>query len=348
MITGHTGFKGSWLVQLLSLLDIPAIGYSLSPEKESLYLSARLQRAIPEIYADIRDANSLKSFICKYKPSGIIHMAAQPLVLKSYQDPVGTFSTNVLGTANVLASAFASECVKYVGVVTTDKVYKNDNLGRRFTESDPLFGKDPYSASKVGAESAVAAWQHISRISGGPKIISLRAGNVIGGGDLAEDRIIPDLVRGRKSGKTVKIRNAKSTRPWQHALDPLFGYLAALDQIDEVLKNTDALNFGPNEESLSVHELIELFNTSWQSEIDVELETNPENFSLEATALGLDSTLAQKLTGWSPTMRQVESISNTARWWDNVLKGVKTPFEACYDDIQIFVERAQKLKNNPI
>jgi len=342
LVTGHTGFKGAWLVQLLSMLEIPAIGFSLPPEKDSLYISAGLQGKIPETYSDIRDADSIKSFINQYKPAGILHMAAQPLVLKSYRDPVETFATNVLGTANVLEAAFATDCVKYVGVVTTDKVYKNDNLGRRFVETDPLFGKDPYSASKVGTESVVSAWQQIAKISGGPKLISLRAGNVIGGGDLAQDRIIPDLVRGRISGTSVQIRNANSTRPWQHALDPLLGYLTTLDQIDEVVKHTNSLNFGPNEESLTVGDLVELLTKDWRKAFDVEFDENLSKNSLEATTLGLDSSLAHKIIGWNPAMKQAESISNTAKWWDKVLNEIQTPLDACGDDIHLFIERTKQ------
>ena len=183
LITGHTGFKGAWLTILLEHIGIPTIGYSLPPEKHSLYERANLEGRIPELFADIRDLLLVKDFMAKHKPSAIIHMAAQPLVLESYKSPRETFDTNVMGTVNILDAAFESDHVKAIIVVTTDKVYRNDNSGRAFIESDPLEGKDPYSASKVGAEAAVSAWQQIAKISDGPKVVSVRAGNVIGGGD---------------------------------------------------------------------------------------------------------------------------------------------------------------------
>ena len=166
LVTGHTGFKGAWLIQLLIHLEIPTIGYSLKPEKDSLYQSASLTGLIPERFADIRDREALQSFVDEHKPSSILHMAAQPLVLKSYKEPEETFSVNVMGTASILDLAFKVSSVTRVGIVTTDKVYKNENQGRRFKENDTLGGKDPYSASKVGTESVVAAWQQIQKFSG--------------------------------------------------------------------------------------------------------------------------------------------------------------------------------------
>ena len=200
LITGHTGFKGTWLTFLLERLNVPVIGLSLEPEKDSLFDRAKRTGVIPEAFIDIREFHAISRFISEHQPSAVIHMAAQPLVLQSYKTPRETFETNVMGTANVLDAAFKTNSVEAVVVVTTDKVYRNDNSGQSFVETDPLAGKDPYSASKVGTESVVAAWQQIAKISGGPKVISVRAGNVIGGGDWAEDRLMPDLIRGLVSG----------------------------------------------------------------------------------------------------------------------------------------------------
>ena len=182
--------------------------------------------------------------MAKYTPGAIIHMAAQPLVLESYRIPRETFETNVMGTVNILDAAFATEFVKGIIVVTTDKVYRNDNLGMKFVESDALVNKDPYSASKVGTESVVAAWQQISKVSNGPKVVATRAGNVIGGGDWADDRIIPELIRGFSTNSKVIVRNPKSTRPWQHVLDPLVGYVMVLEAV-LAGEQIASMNFGP-------------------------------------------------------------------------------------------------------
>jgi CDP-glucose 4,6-dehydratase len=230
LITGHTGFKGTWLTILLEKLGIPTIGYSLKPLQGSLFERAEVTGRIPELFADIRDRNSLNSFIELHKPSCVIHMAAQPLVLESYNNPFETFDINVMGTVNLLETSFNHDFIQSIVVVTTDKVYRNDNSGRKFIETDPLEGKDPYSASKVATEAVVSAWQQISKAQGGPRVISVRAGNVIGGGDFANNRIIPDLVRSIMiEKKDVVIRNPESTRPWQHVLDSLAGYILALE-----------------------------------------------------------------------------------------------------------------------
>jgi len=222
-ITGHTGFKGSWLSLLLKQLGIEHFGYSLEAEEDSLYKRANLGKVSKGVVGDIRDLENLSKVIKNVRPSAIIHLAAQPLVLKSYQDPLETFQTNCIGTANVLKAAFESPSVEIVLVITTDKVYRNNNSGRRFVESDPLEGKDPYSASKVAAEAVCGAWQQMSKIAGGPKVLVARAGNVIGGGDFAKDRLIPDAIRALISEQNLLVRSPEATRPWQHVLDPLIG-----------------------------------------------------------------------------------------------------------------------------
>jgi CDP-glucose 4,6-dehydratase len=338
MITGHTGFKGTWLTLLLERLGVPVVGLSLPALPHSLYERARRSGAIPEEFLDIRDFQSVRNFMTKYKPSAIIHMAAQPLVLESYKNPRLTFETNVMGTVNVLDSAFATESVKAIVVVTTDKVYRNDNSGKKFVESDALAGKDPYSASKVGTESAVAAWQQISKIVNGPKIISVRAGNVIGGGDWAEDRLLPDLVRGFSTETPIRVRNAMSTRPWQHVLDPLVGYVMALESVLAGEKIT-AMNFGPSDDSIPVSDVVEISKESWPLPVSVEFGDALKEVSIEAIALQLDSELAKTSLNWSCAWNQRESVVATIKWWDQVLNNSVSPIVACASDIDFVLAK---------
>jgi CDP-glucose 4,6-dehydratase len=263
-------------------------------------------------------------------------MAAQPLVLFSYENPTKTFETNVMGTVNVLEGSFSSNKVETVVVVTTDKVYENKNFGRRFVESDSIAGKDPYSASKVGTEAAVAAWTQISRIHGGPTVITARAGNVIGGGDFAKDRIIPDIVRGIIQGSEVEIRNPNSTRPWQHALDPIVGYLlAAIDGTDR--REPFSVNFGPKDPSLPVREVVKSAEKIFGDQLKLRYPKESVN-SLESQLLDLDSTWAKLNLNWSPARSQTEAIKDTFLWWDAVLASKMSALEACAVDIASFVK----------
>jgi CDP-glucose 4,6-dehydratase len=339
LVTGHTGFKGAWLTFLLERLSVPVVGYSLAPEPESLYARANRKGAIPEAYADIRNIDEVEAFLAKYRPSAIIHMAAQPLVLESYKTSRDTFDTNVMGTVNVLDAAFKTDSVEAIVVVTTDKVYRNDNTGRSFIETDALAGKDPYSASKVGTESAVAAWQQIAKISGGPTVVSVRAGNVIGGGDWAQNRLIPDLVRGFASGKPVQIRNPESTRPWQHVLDPLSGYLMTLEAILEGKKKVVALNFGPGTESFTVREVVDIATAQWPMPESITVTYEGENGNVEAKSLQLDSSLARSSLSWKDSWNQKEAVIATIRWWDKVLNHLALAEEECQVDISHLLQR---------
>ena len=332
LITGHTGFKGAWLTILLEHSGIPTIGYSLPPEKNSLYERANLEGRIPELFADIRDLSLVKDFMAKHKPSAIIHMAAQPLVLESYKSPRETFDTNVMGTVNILDSAFESDYVKAIIVVTTDKVYRNDNSGRAFIESDPLEGKDPYSASKVGAEAAVSAWQQIAKISDGPKVVSVRAGNVIGGGDWAENRLIPDLVRGFVSGKPIEIRNPSSTRPWQHVLDPLVGYLMTLEYVIQG-GTISSINFAPDGENLTVKDVVSIAQQSWGEPIEIAFPANLSDSQLESTILKLSSQYSTKLFPKLQKMNQTLAVRNSISWWKNIHNLEVNPREECFKNI---------------
>ena len=335
LLTGHTGFKGTWMTFLLEKLGVEVIGFSLPPVSQSLFDRSKRIGKIRENFANIENFSSLSKYIHEAKPSAIIHMAAQPLVLDSYKDALGTFSTNVQGTANLLEASFHNDFVKSVIVVTTDKVYKNDNSGRRFIESDALVGKDPYSASKVGAEAAVAAWQQISKIQGGPRVTSVRAGNVVGGGDFASNRLLPDFIRAHMNNEKLSVRNPSSTRPWQHVLDPLSGYLMALEANLSGLE-INSVNFGPPAQSLSVSEVIKIATESWPTRVEIELGEVQTNPSAEAEELNLDSTFASEKLGWQPHWSQEKSIISTIEWWDSVInKGVSSDDACGYDISQL-------------
>ena len=334
LLTGHTGFKGTWMTLLLEKLGIPVVGIALEPETDSLF--SRLQRTgrIPESFIDIRDLDEIEKFVNKHNPVALIHMAAQPLVLESYRSPVETFETNVLGTVNLLQATSLSANFKAGIMVTTDKVYRNNDLARRFQETDALEGKDPYSASKVAAEAAISAWRQINKVNAGPRYIAVRAGNVIGGGDLSKNRLIPDLVRGFNSNSEIEIRNPLSTRPWQHVLDPIWGYLLALE---ELMKGTldEALNFGPLERSLSVSQVCEVATASWPTQTQITLQETRSG--MEANALELDSSRASSLLNWRPCWTQHEAIQRTFEWWSDVLIREVAPESACAKDIDQFI-----------
>lgn len=331
-ITGHTGFKGSWLSLLLNHLGIGHFGYSLEAEVDSLYKRADLERMSKGVVGDIRDLENLSKVIKDVRPSAVIHLAAQPLVLRSYQEPLETFQTNCIGTANVLKAAFETPSVESALVITTDKVYRNNNSGKRFVESDPLEGKDPYSASKVAAEAVCAAWQQISKISGGPKVLVARAGNVIGGGDFAKDRLIPDVIRAVTSGKTLEVRSPLATRPWQHVLDPLIGYLKYLEIGLTTSSQPNALNFGPTESSLTVSKVIEVASNLFKEKLSLHFD----NFSSQAESqnLDLDSSRSNRILDWKPKWNQEDAIKRTIEWWGSALSGASSVIEECEKDVK--------------
>ena len=342
LITGHTGFKGTWLTLLLEKLNVPVLGLALAPEKDSLFDRAKRTGAIREAFIDIRDAAGVSQVLTENQPSAVIHLAAQPLVMASYKTPRETFETNVMGTANVLDASFRTSSVQAVVVATTDKVYRNDDLGRAFVENDPLEGKDPYSASKVGTESVIAAWQQITKVSGGANVISVRAGNVIGGGDWAKDRLLPDLIRGFKSGVPILIRNPQSTRPWQHVLDPLHGYLLALEAILSGLK-LDSLNFGPAEESLSVREVAEIAAANWTQKVALDFSNDSLKEQVEAKILKLDSSKSLEVLGWKSIWSEPDAVKSTILWWHKVINESSPPNQQCLEDIDFMLEKITKL-----
>ena len=337
MVTGHTGFKGTWLTLLLQELEIPVIGLALEPEEDSLFDRAKRIGSIPEEFIDIRDVSAVNHFVSQYQPSVIIHMAAQPLVLESYKTPRETFEINVMGTTNIMSAAFLVPSVMAVGVVTTDKVYHNDESGKAFLETDALAGKDPYSASKTATESVVKAWQQIARVAGGPRVLALRAGNVLGGGDWAEHRILPSLIRAFEDQSTIELRSPNSTRPWMHVLDVLYGYLLALE--NGIKGNvTEAFNFGPNSTSLTVRRIAELSQSAWPYPVKITTQNDSIFKDFEAGSLSLNSTKAEQTLGWSPVWSQEQAVISTVEWWDKVLNKGVSPFDACLNDIRTLLK----------
>ena len=334
LITGHSGFKGTWLTLLLEELGIVAVGFSLPPLKQSLYQRAERLGRIPEVFGDIRDLDLLRKTFEKFKPVHVIHLAAEPLVLKSYATPMLTFETNVLGTANVLEVATHSNTVQSVACVTTDKVYANDNSNRRFLEGDPLRGKDPYSASKVASESVIDAWRNLAPLRNNARVFSLRSGNVIGGGDYSENRLMPDIIRNMFEKKPLTIRNLEATRPWQHVLDPLIGYLYATEYSSSAnIQDVEAFNYGPSEESLSVMEVLQICK-EFRPELHPSFFEEGNAGSYEAEVLQLNSTRANSVLGWKPQVTQEEAVIATLAWWEKHLTLGAPAEKLCKDEIQ--------------
>ncbi len=341
LITGNTGFKGSWLTLLLEALGVPQVGYSLAPEPGSLFESLALNHQIPYRIADIRDKQSLFEEFRNKQPSTVIHMAAQSLVLKSYENPIETFETNVMGTINVLEAARSTPSVKTVLVITTDKVYRNYELGRKFVESDALMGKDPYSASKVSTESVCVAWQHMNALNGVARILVARAGNVIGGGDTSAFRLIPDIVKSIQSRMPLQVRNMNATRPWQHVLDPLVGYIQYIEAELKGGNPPPALNFGPLEESKRVNEVISIAKKYFGDELEIH-DKSLESIEKEAITLDLDSSLAQSVLRWAPVWDQKAALDQTFIWWKKHLKENTDVYTCCSNDINKYIEKLKE------
>ena len=335
LVTGHTGFKGTWLIRYLKILGIEAVGYSLPPRADSLFSKLDLSGEITEEFGDIRRLDDFSQFVQSTKPGVILHLAAQALVSDSYLDPIGTFETNVMGTANVLQVGKSTPGLKAIGVVTTDKVYRNQNDKIRFKEDDPIFGSDPYSASKAACENVIQAWRHIASENHEFPISSLRAGNVIGGGDLSPSRLIPDLVRGHSNRTEVVIRNLQSTRPWQHVLDPLTGYLLAVEHsIREATHQT--FNFGPDEPSLSVGDVVDIFQQEWP---DLQIVHSPITSSkYESNFLDLNSDLAKNVLSWRPVYKQKTAIRQTINWWDDYFNNTSNLRELVDEQIREYLK----------
>jgi len=318
LITGHTGFKGSWLSMLLNQLGADVVGISLPPVKSpyALYCDAKISELITqEIFLDIRDDRELDKVLKELKPDYIFHLAAQAFVQRSVKNPRESITTNVVGTTNVLLSAFNSTVLTGITVVTTDKVYRNIGNSKPFKENDPLGSNDPYSSSKAASELIVRSLAETCNPQGIP-VTTVRAGNVIGGGDWGENRLIPDLIRSLILESKLDIRNPDATRPWQHVLDCLYGYLlVGQSHMSGNLSTPRSVNFGPGK-SLPVSQLIANLELVLHRKFNYEISSKVFK---EASWLELDSHLAKEFFGWEPFLNPEESIFKTGKWYSNFL-----------------------------
>jgi CDP-glucose 4,6-dehydratase len=322
LITGHTGFKGSWLAFWLKRMGADVYGYSLGvPTEPNHYELLKLD--MDSTSGDIRDLEKLSRAICDAKPEIVFHLAAQPLVRLSYEQPIDTFSTNVMGTLNVFEACRQNSSVRAIINVTSDKCYENREWERAYNEDDPMGGHDPYSASKGCSELLTKSYRNsfFNNDSYGKEhnilLASCRAGNVIGGGDWASDRLIPDIMRSASRSIPVDIRNPKSVRPWQHVLEPLSGYLLLGQKLLEGEKSfADAWNFGPaNENSMSVEDVVKKISRFWVN-IDYLISETQRNVH-EATLLKIDSSKATRKLEWLPRWDADKTLKKTAEWYKN-------------------------------
>jgi CDP-glucose 4,6-dehydratase len=340
LLTGHTGFKGGWLALWLHHLGARVTGLALPAVPESLFFSAAVERALDHRVGDIRDMKTVSAIVADVRPEVIFHLAAQSLVRASYSDPLGTFATNVQGTAHILHAASECGSVKAVVVVTSDKCYANKEQRDGYREVDPVGGDDPYSASKACAELVTQAWR--TSFFGGRRVASARAGNVIGGGDWASDRLIPDLIRAFRAGKPALIRNPDSVRPWQYVLEPLLGYLMLAERLWDHPSFAQGWNFGPLEGSAaSVGTIANLAIRLWGEGARWEqtIEVDPPK---EALMLRLNSSNARTQLGWRPSLSLEASIEKTIGWYrqDMSQHDMAAVSIALIDEYQCLVDRA--------
>lgn len=333
LVTGHTGFKGSWLVIWLKELGANVIGVSLEPfSNKDNYVLSQIGNDIVDLRVNINDSQSINDVFKQYKPEIVFHLAAQPLVRLSYKQPVETFQTNVIGTINIMEGIRSVNSVKAGIMITTDKCYDNKEQIWGYRENEPIGGYDPYSASKGAAEVAIASWRRSFHLP----IASVRAGNVIGGGDWALDRIIPDCIKAFEANQAVILRNPSAIRPWQLVLEPLYGYMLLAKKIYEnPEKYSEAWNFGPNLESVStVKEVVNLLIHSYgNGRVEYSEEQNQLH---EANLLMLDIAKAKFILGWQPRLNISQCIEYVADWY----KRYKTEsvYDLCVEQICKFVQ----------
>ena len=318
LVTGHTGFKGTWLTKILVDAGAQVAGVSLNGEDRPFYDRAGLGQFIHDVRADIRDYDSLYEQFVRFRPEIVLHLAAQPLVRESYADPRRTYETNVMGTVNILECIRRTNTVKSAVIVTTDKVYRNHEQERAFREDDILDGFDPYSNSKSCAELVTATYRRCYLNL--PPISTARAGNVIGGGDFAKDRIIPDCIRAVTKGEPIKVRNPHSVRPHQHVLEPLFAYLLIAEKQWDSPALADCYNIGPEDcDCITTGELVSLFCEKW-GEGASWIDESEKNAPHEAGLLRLDCARMKKVFGWRPRWNIDAAIAQTvlfSRVWMN-------------------------------
>lgn len=315
LVTGHTGFKGTWLTKILIMLGAEVTGFALeSPTEEGdIFFHAIADGKIHSIRGDIRDLTALKRAVSDAKPEVVFHMAAQPIVLESYRNPVLTYETNVMGTVNLLECVRLSDTVRSVVNVTTDKVYENDNRMVGYRESDRLNGHDPYSNSKSCSELVTASYRTSFFAERNVAISTMRAGNVIGGGDFAPNRIVPDCVRAALRKESIKVRNAESVRPYQHVLEPLNAYLLLAEQQFSNSELAGSYNIGPDEtDTMKTGDLAELFCKIWGDGLT--WKDMKENSKKEARLLRLDCSKFKETFGWRPSWNARQAIEKVVEW----------------------------------
>lgn len=320
-LTGHMGFKGAWLCALLARLGARTSGYGKDDRTPLLYPDLTLPNHDSH-QGDINTLPAVRDWLQAAQPEFLLHLAAQPIVLTSYDDPMGTFRDNIMGTAAVLQAARDIPSLKAIIVVTSDKVYRNADDGQAFHEGDHLGGKDPYSASKAAAEIVTSAMaDSFYKGADAARIVTVRAGNVIGGGDWAAQRLLPDAARAFTAGQPLIIRNPQATRPWQHVLDPLSGYLALCEALDAGHASFREWNFGPDAgDSRPVSDVIQRFAAAWGGDAEWQIEPS-QPAKKEARTLSVDSSRARKTLGWVPRWNVDDAVDRTAAWYRNHAQG---------------------------
>lgn len=320
LVTGHTGFKGAWLCKILQLLDAEVIGYSLKEEVGSLYSILNLDQEIKSFIGDIRDYEYLYQIFKQEKPEIVFHLAAQPLVLKSYEEPRYTYDVNVMGTVNICECIRNTKSVKSFLNITTDKVYLNKEWDWGYRENDELNGYDPYSNSKSCSELVTDTYQNCFYKEKKIAVSTVRAGNVIGGGDFAENRIIPDCFRALEKRQDIMIRNPYSIRPYQHVLEPLIAYLIIAKEQSENIELSGNYNIGPSEEnSIYTKELVEKFVKIWGGDINIKFEQ--KKYSHEANLLKLDCSKVGHKFNWKPQWDMDETVKYVVEWYKEYMNG---------------------------
>jgi len=340
LLTGHSGFKGSWLALWLRQLGAQVTGVALPPETSPSHWDL-LRLEMDSRYADIRDFDALRAVFAEIQPEAVFHLAAQPLVRRSYADPLNTWSSNVTGTANVLEACRQTASVRAIVAVTTDKCYENQEWPWGYRENDRLGGHDPYSASKAGAELVAQSYRlAFFNQAGSPLLATARAGNVIGGGDWSEDRLIPDLVRAVARGESLEIRSPRATRPWQHVLESLSGYLLLGQHLLEGKPGfAEAWNFGPDDAgNQPVEQVLRRLRQTWP-DMRWHVATAPQPH--EAGLLHLDSTKARHRLGWLPVWSLEESLAATADWYRRHLENQTL---ASREQLALYIETARHKK----
>ena len=337
-LTGHTGFKGSWFLVLLKFIGANIKGYSLEPKKLSLFNKIKGELLCESIIGDINDKALLEDELLKFKPDFIFHFAAQALVNESYLDPIKTFNTNIIGTVNLLDSIRSLKKKCSIVIITTDKVYKNKESLKPYSENDELGGYDPYSSSKSCVELITESYKNsffnLKKIAVHQKAFAIaRAGNVIGGGDWSNDRIVKDIISAIELNKPIKLRYPDSIRPWQHVLEPLNGYLElALKLDDDFLNYSTAFNFGPlMKDCISVKSFTEKMLNTWGADINILIESKKNNH--ETGALILNIKKAEKILGWKPKTNIDDAIYKTISWYKN---NTSQAIEKCETQIKQF------------